>query len=187
MRTKFFTRTGDSGKSILGNKSFSKDDPFFEFLGTLDELNSWLGFCGVGLRRGSGRGVVNAGVILLRLQEILFIAQAEIAGIFFGSKRYPKLSKKEVLYLENVIQEIDGLLPELKKFIIPGGAELSAKLEVARALTRRAERLAVAFSKQKKISPELLSFLNRLASLFFALARYENFRQKIKEKNPTYS
>lgn len=186
MRTKFFTGVGDGGKSVLGKQSFSKDDAFFEFLGTLDELNSWLGFCGVSIRKGKRKYVVDFKTVLFRVQEILFVIQAEVAGIFFKSPKYPMLQASATAYLADTINRIDAILPPLTKFVIPGGTELSTKLDVARAIVRRAERLAVALARKKKISREILQFLNRLSSLLFALARYENFVRGLKEKNPAY-
>ncbi|MDP3956773.1 MAG: cob(I)yrinic acid a,c-diamide adenosyltransferase [bacterium] len=187
MRTKFFTGAGDGGKSALGKKSFRKDDPFFEVLGTLDELNSWVGFCRVSLRRGKTKRDVDTAAVLLRVQEILFVMQAEAAGIFFKSPKYPILRASATAHLEDTINRIDAILPPLTKFIIPGGSELSAKLDIARTVARRAERLAVGYSKKTKLSHETLQFLNRLSSLLFALARHENFKKNIKEDSPSYT
>lgn len=187
MKTKFYTGAGDKGRSVMGKKSYEKDDSFFEFLGTIDELNSWLGFCRVTLKTNSMKNQLDIGGELIKVQENLFVIQAEIAGIFFAAPKYPKLQTSATSHMEDVIKKIDAVLPPLTKFIIPGGSEASAKLDVVRALTRRAERLAVGYSKKGRLSVEILQYLNRLSSLLFALSRYENFRLKINEKNPTYS
>ncbi len=166
--TIYYTGRGDKGKSEMGAKKIAKDDPIFEALGSLDELNSWLGLC--------------QDKRLKPIQEDLFIAQAEIGLAAMGRKSKIKITKLKTERLEKEIAKIDKVVPPIKKFIIPGGSELSTKLDFARALARRAERDAV----RMKASPDLLQYLNRLSSLLFALARLANFRLKLKEKNPKY-
>ena len=170
--TIYYTGRGDSGKSEMGAKKIAKDDPVFEALGSLDELNSWLGFCKLKAKSYN----------LKAIQDNLFVAQAEIGLKAMGKKSQIKITKSHTQYLEKEIAKIDAIVPPIKKFIIPGGSELSAKLDYARALARRAERAAVRI----KASPELLQYLNRLSSLLFALARLANFKLKLREKNPKY-
>lgn len=147
----------------MGAKKIAKDDPLFEALGALDELNSWLGFCNY--------------KSLKRIQETLFIAQAEL-----GTYSKLRVTAEKTRELESEILKIDKIVPQIKKFIIPGGSELSTKLDYARALARRAERAGV----KAHVSPELLQYLNRLSSYLFALARLANFRLKLREENPKY-
>src|SRR3989344_9379922 len=170
--TIYYTGRGDSGKSEMGAKKIAKDDPVFEALGSLDELNSWLGLCKLKAKPYN----------LTPIQEDLFIAQAEIGLAAMGRKSKIQITKSKTQRLEKEILKIDKIVPQIKRFILPGGSELSAKLDVARALARRAERNAVRI----KASPELLQYLNRLSSLLFALARLANFRLKLKEENPRY-
>jgi cob(I)alamin adenosyltransferase len=181
VRTKFFTGVGDSGESTVGKTKISKSSPLIEFLGGLDELNSWVGFC-----RAGGEAHREVASALKRIQEILFIAQAEVAAIGFGYEKSPHITKAHTEFLEERIKEIDAELPELKKFVLPGGSALSASLDVARANARRVERLAKRYSEEKPLSPDLLQFLNRLSSMFFALARYANFKLNIPEEHPSY-
>lgn len=193
MRTKFFTGQGDSGKSFVGGKKFAKSEDFFELIGVLDELNSWLGVSRAAAaafdkknRSGSWRLTAEIG----RLQNLVFIAQAEFAAERFGYPNGPKISRPHTDFLEELISRIDRELPPLTKFVISGGSELSAQLDFARTLARRAEREAVKFAVKKKSlavrSAGALQFLNRLSSALFALARYVNFKLKIKELNPDY-
>lgn len=172
--TIYFTGKGDKGKSAMGAKKISKADPLFEVLGTLDELNSWLGVCQYKK--------------LKPLQEDLFIAQAEIGLKAMGKKSKIQITKSKTQHLENKILEIDHIVPQIKKFIIPGGSELSTKLDYARALARRAERALVKASEANEAisSSVLLQYLNRLSSYLFALARLVNFRLKLKEEHPNY-
>lgn len=167
----FYTRSGDKGQTnIFGcQKKFSKSSPKIEALGALDELNSLLGLCKV----KSGKLISK---ILEETQNDLFIIQGEVAGC---GKIINHARIKEV---EKNIDKIEKKLPKIKNFIIVGGTELSALLDYARAVARRAERRCVA--AKKDISPASFIYLNRLSSLLFALARYAN--KDIKEKNPRY-
>lgn len=182
MKTKFFTGQGDKGQSVFGKKKLPKDDLLFDVLGNLDELNSWTGLCRVAASR-------EINLVLREIQETLFMVQADIAAIGFGykTKGFKEKIGWKTAELERVIGRVDKKLPAIKKFILPGGSELSARLDVARVIARRAERSAVRFNNnKKKLPPELLQFLNRLSSVFFALARYANRKKGVKEENPRY-
>lgn len=181
MRTKFFTGEGDDGQSRVGRIRFKKSEPFFDLIGDLDELNSWLGFCRVSLKKEK-----KTANLLKNLQELLFIIQAEVAAIRFGYTNSPKISAENVFFLEEKIRWIDSKLPKIRKFIISGGSEAATRLDLARATARRVERRVVAFNATKKLNPVILQFLNRLSSLLFALARYINYRSGVKEENPSY-
>ncbi len=193
MKTKFFTGEGDSGESRLGAVKIPKSSFLFEVLCSFDELNSWLGLCktatgGAYVRlKNFKKDSIAILPVLKEIQEALFIAQAEVAAIGFSvEKNDKKITAAKTEYLEEVIKKIDAELPPLTKFVIPGGSELAARLDVARTFARRAEKAAVIFSGEKELSPELLKFLNRLSSCLFALARYANFKLGIKEENPSY-
>jgi cob(I)alamin adenosyltransferase len=185
MKTLFYTGKGDGGKSQVGKKKFSKAGPMLELLGALDELNSAGGFA-----RSVAKGKsIRLNSKILRIQEILFIAQAEVAASALGFPR-PKnpISSIHITELEKMIGEVDKILPPLKSFVIPGGSELASRLDLARTTARRTERMAVRLSENKqKISGEILKFLNRLSSVFFALARMANKLEGIKEQHPNYS
>ncbi len=191
MNTKFFTKKGDDGKSFINNKKkIPKDDLFFEFLGSLDELNSHLGIIRSLFASQKKVFKINKediNKIIFEIQEKIFKAQVEIAMEKFGYKneKFKNISLKDIEYMENLILEIDKVLPPLKNFVIPGGVIFSSYLDYARALSRRSERVGVKFLK-KKNKKIMLVFLNRLSSLFFALARYINYTLKVKESFPSY-
>lgn len=186
MKTIFFTGNGDNGKSVMGKKNISKSDSLFSLLGALDELNSWIGFC-VACDRGKSEHVIDIEKILFRLQEMLFIAQAEIGAVGFDIKS-PNIviTGYHVREIEKIIFDIDALVPPIKHFVLPGGTMCAASLDIARVVARKTERVAVKFSKKKKLSPEFLQFLNRFSSILFALARYTNFVSGKKETCPSY-
>jgi cob(I)alamin adenosyltransferase len=183
----FFTGNGDKGKSGFGKKKFLKDNVLFYALGALDTLNSLLGWCVVEatqLRKKKERDVFTGA--LHEFQEMLFIAQAEIASIGFCVKNTKKVNNTHIKRLEEIIKDVDKKLPSITKFIIPGGCELATRLDIARASTRDAERAIISFNRSKKCSPELLAFLNRLSSVLFALARLSNHTLGVCEQHPVY-
>jgi|SRR3989344_3663979 len=196
MRTVFFTGKGDDGQTRVGKVTLPKDDPLFELLGELDELNSWLGLCRVEAKHILSKKTPRVDIVssVLRLQETLFIAQAEVAAAGFGTSKKENVERErdmhvtdpKVVELEELIRNVDEEVALITKFIIPGGSELAARLDVARTLARRAERSAVRLQKKIELSPALVQFLNRLSSALFALARYANYVLQFPEDHPTY-
>lgn len=194
MNTPFFTGQGDSGTVSVGRTNLSKDNPLFDILGILDTLNSFLGFAKVETKREGRwkRKILDVASWIHELQEMLFVAQAEIAEIGFRNNEGNILPKHRIMEehtrkLEMLIAGIDNELPPLHQFIVPGGTELGARLDIARTLARDLERRAVALHSQKQLSPELLRFLNRLSSALFAFARYANHVLGAEEEHPKYT
>jgi cob(I)alamin adenosyltransferase len=187
MKTKFFTRKGDAGESSVGQQKVSKTNQGITLLGSLDECN-----CVIGLARSYTTSTSEEMLILhdslLRTQELLFILQAEIAAKLFP----PKVENTKIITaghveeVESVIESLDTVIPPITHFIIPGESILSAQLDVARTIARRVEREAILFSEDAPLSDESKSFLNRLSSLLFALARYSNVVQNKEEHGPSY-
>ncbi len=190
MNTPFFTGRGDGGESAYGDRRLRKDDALFALLGDLDELNSWIGFCRakaseLAPKKGAGVPILDS---LGDIQDTLFTVQAEVAEVGFGyTSREPKrVTPAHTRALEQTIEAIDLKLPRLSAFVLPGGSELAARLDLARTVARRMERAAVAFSAKHPLSAELLKFLNRLSSTLFALARYANHCAGVAESHPKY-
>lgn len=185
-----YTGKGDKGttKVLDSNARFSKNSELAEALGTLDELNSFLGLCKVKARavqEGSiaiGRKMESISELLREVQGNLFITQAELAG----AKKH--LTKKKVKRLEVLTDAIERELPPIKGFTVAGGTELSALLDVSRTLARRAERRIVGVhdAKMRAVHADTRAYLNRLSSLLFALARHANHRSGITEESPDY-
>lgn len=182
MKTKFYTGEGDSGVSIIGKQVVSKDSCNTVLLGSLDECCCWLGLCSV-----YSKGEMK--IWIERLEEMVFICQAEVSTIAFGQQPGAKtysIHGSHVVECEEIIQEIDKKVPPIKSFVMPGGTILSAHCDVARTVARRAEREAITASKKDLYSKEFLSFLNRLSSVLFALGRYANLQEGVSEKHPSY-
>lgn len=175
----FYTGKGDKGKSLVGKKKYPKDSPILEALGDVDELNSLLGVI-------RSRGKRDLDQRLFLLQENLFIIQAQIAWLMFQKFRSPKITQKKVQVMEQEIKRMEKRIKPERGFIIPGENEQASWLDYARAVSRRAERSAVKLNRKHKLTPELLTYLNRLSSYLYALARLEIAHSKIIEKRPQY-
>jgi cob(I)alamin adenosyltransferase len=174
-----YTRKGDGGTTKTlkqgPGERVSKNSAIAEALGTLDEVNSLLGVCKV-------KAPAPTAKILARAQHNLFIVQAELAG---AEKTIAPAKVKET---EEIIDGIERELPPIKSFFVAGGTELAASLDHARTVARRAERRVVAAVEQgAALGEHTRSYLNRLSSLLYALARLANHESGIKEEPPTYS
>jgi cob(I)alamin adenosyltransferase len=97
-----------------------------------------------------------------------------------GSKL--RFSKSKTTKLEKQLDEWEGRLPVQKNFIYYGGTPRAAQIFFARALSRKAERELVEFSKEQKVPEAIMTYFNRLSDYLFMMARSENFKAKIKEK-----
>ena len=180
-----FTGRGDKGETGIfrTKKRISKSSAISEALGTLDECNSFLGLCKSKAREHAfvfeKRGVAE---LVHDMQNNIFTAQAEIAG---ADKTIPKDS---VRLAEDLINSIEKELPPIKSFLISGATELSAWFDFARTLSRRAERRVVFVHEEgrQQIGEHTLSYLNRLSSLLYALARLSNHLADITETPPDY-
>ncbi len=187
MNTRFFTGAGDGGESTVSGKAYGKEDAVFEALGGMDAVNVFLGSCRTECTHQSVPALREVGNTILKIQEIVFIAQAEVAALVFGSSGNTKMIlESHVSFLEETIGTIDKKVPVLTKFIIPGGSELAVRLELARVEARHAERAIAGVRERLKLSPEFLSFWNRLSSVLFALARFANHSAGITETHPSY-
>ena len=175
-----FTGKGDGGKTRAFDCNqfwMSKSSERPEALGAVDELNAVLGLTRV--RAMGNERVTDA---LREAQETLFLIQAEIAGADKTVKA------GSVAAVEKIVNDIEKEIPPITGFSIPGGTELSALLDVARTVTRRAERRVIAALEAGAcvVSDETRAYLNRLSSLLFALARLANHGAGIADEHPRY-
>jgi cob(I)alamin adenosyltransferase len=175
-----YTGKGDDGSTTAfgcDQKRISKSSELPEALGALDEVNSFLGFAKMRAGRES-----RIGGVVHDMQETLFIIQAELAG---ADK---SVSREAVEEVEKKVNEIEKEIPPLKGFSISGGTELSALLDTARTLSRKAERRVLLASEVGActISPETQAYLNRASSLLFALSRLANHLAGVSEETPRY-
>jgi cob(I)alamin adenosyltransferase len=153
--TRIYTRGGDRGETSLGDGSrVSKLDPRVAAMGEVDELNSVVGWAGG----------------LDRIQNELFDLGADLSVPFEVEDRL-RVTDEAIARLEEEIEDANASLSELKSFVLPGGSERAARLFLARAVCRRAERAALAV---QDANPLAAVYLNRLSDLLFVLGRAAN-------------
>ncbi len=174
---KIYTKTGDLGEtSLLGGTRVSKGHERVEAYGTIDELNSFAGLIRDQEISQHYRDV------LLQIQENLFIAESWIAsepGI--DHKKLPLLEEKDIIILEQEIDEMNKSLPDLKHFILPGGIPVVSYCHIARTICRRAERAVIRLNSKRMEDIMVIKYLNRLSDYLFVLARKTGQDSGIKE------
>jgi cob(I)alamin adenosyltransferase len=154
--TRIYTRGGDKGETSLGDGSrVSKLDPRVAAMGEVDELNSLVGWAGE----------------LERVQNDLFDLGADLSVPYAGADERLRVTDEAIEGLEREIEQVNASLPDLKSFVLPGGSERAARLFIARAICRRAERSVLAVPGT---NPLAAVYLNRLSDLLFVLARAAN-------------
>lgn len=172
---KIYTKTGDAGEtSLFGGGRVPKDDPRVRAYGDVDELNAVLGFAAalephdfeLTALQTVQRDLFSIGADLatpdpVKLEKILARSGAPISATEVGA-------------IEELIDTHEAKLPALKNFILPGGTPKAAAFHLARTTCRRAERSVVALSRDQRINPAIIHYLNRLSDLLFVLARSLN-------------
>jgi cob(I)alamin adenosyltransferase len=161
-----YTRGGDDGiTSLADGTRVPKDDPRIELLGEIDEAN-----CAIGLARVN---VIDSSLdrVLEFLQNRLFNCSACLAGAR-PTDGMPNVGPEDTKALEAAIDRFTARSSSARGFVLPGCDETSARLHIARAITRRAERAAVRASAASEVDPNILAFLNRASDLLYAASRF---------------
>jgi len=167
MSKKIYTRTGDKGEtSLFGGARLSKDNIRIEAYGSIDELNSAVGYL---FELTTDKQV----------REMLFITQNKLFNIgsvlaVDPSKDFdmPGVSSSDIKTLEDEIDRMDSALPELKQFVLPSGHSSAAWAHMSRTICRRAERRVVTLGGAQDVPVDILTYLNRLSDYLFTLARF---------------
>lgn len=176
--TKIYTKRGDDGSTSLGSRTrVPKESLRIEAYGTVDELNSMIG---VALANGLTARLVE---ILTAVQNELFHLGSDLCFTEEDKEQVaiPEVEERHVAGLENIIDELAEDVGPLENFILPGGAVGAANLHLARTVCRRAERIAVALSRQEAVGEHVIPYLNRLSDALFVMARYENMKRQVPE------
>lgn len=176
--SRLYTRKGDAGSTRLGSgREVVKDSPRVEAYGTVDELNARIGDA---LTRGLSPTVAEP---LRRIQNELFDLGGELSTPATDEPEFevPRLEKRHVRALEELIDELNEIVGPLENFILPGGAPGAAALHVARTVCRRAERRLVTLMREEEVCENDLPYLNRLSDLLFVMARHENHEADVEE------
>jgi cob(I)alamin adenosyltransferase len=182
-----YTRKGDGGttKTFGCDQRISKSSSVAEALGSLDETNSFLGLVRAntaGIVFKTSLGELKFSDVVLDIQQNLFIVQAEVAGSTLS------ITSDKITQAESIVDEIEKVLPPIKTFFLSGATEVGALFDVARTLSRRAERRVVAVKEEGRVavSAETMTYLNRLSSLLYALARISSHIEGVEEIKPDY-
>lgn len=175
--TRIYTRTGDGGATRLGDMSqVAKTDPRLIAYADVDEANSSIG---VAIALGTLSEDVRE--ILTRVQNELFDVGADLCNPVVPDPKYPplRIEQAEIDRLEAECDRYNENLPNLRSFILPGGAVGSALLHVSRTIVRRAERAAwtALDAHAATMNPLTAKYLNRLSDLLFILSRKVNEAQ----------
>lgn len=168
IKMKIYTKSGDKGTtSLFDNTRVAKDSLRVESYGTIDELNSSLGFAKNFVEEEEVYNIIRS------VQRKLFNLAGELATPDWES--FPeKINEEDIEFLE---QKIDHYLDQMNKkeksmFIIPGSSKASGALHQARTICRRAERRITTLAGEADISRDLQKYINRLSDLLYTLARY---------------
>lgn len=168
---KIYTRTGDDGTTgLVDGSRRTKFDARMQAIGEVDEANSIIGLAVIAASPETARN-------LQRIQNDLFDLGADLAtpgDDFAPSEMVLRVVQSQVDWLETSIDALNETLPPLTSFILPGGSEAAARIHVARATVRRAERAAVELDNVEAVNPLVLAYLNRLSDYLFVLARATN-------------
>ena len=160
--TKLYTKTGDDGTTGLGDGSrTTKDSSRIEAVGTIDELNSWIGLLLAELPANEPLTEP-----LTDIQHRLFDLGGELAVPGFQLIQSDMVSDLEIL-----CDQLNQELPPLKEFILPGGSKTAGLCHMARAVARRAERTIVTLSNEDTVGDDLRQYINRLSDVLFVMAR----------------
>ncbi|MDE8651613.1 cob(I)yrinic acid a,c-diamide adenosyltransferase [Novosphingobium album (ex Liu et al. 2023)] len=169
---RIYTRTGDDGTTgLVDGSRLPKHAARMEAIGAVDEANSAIGLA------VCAPGTGDHAAALTRIQNDLFDLGADLAtpgADFAPSDMTLRIVDAQVAWIETAIDALNEGLEPLRSFILPGGSEAAARIHVARAATRRAERAATALAAEAPVNPAALAYVNRLSDYLFVLARAVN-------------
>ena len=171
---RIYTRTGDDGTTgLVDGSRCPKYSVRITAMGLVDEANSAIGLAICALPDADQRA------LLTRVQNDLFDLGADLAtpaenNDFSPSDMVLRIVASQPEWIEAQIDALNERLEPLTSFVLPGGSEAAARVHVARATTRAAERAMVQLADQVPVNPAALAYINRLSDLLFVLARVTN-------------
>ena len=178
---RIYTKGGDKGEtSLVGGQRVPKDALRIDTYGTVDELNAFIGMAHLSTQEDVRLAPLNK--ILGRLQHELFNLGSILATMPADvHPKQPRVTEVEVYLLETEIDQMNGSLPSLRSFVLPGGTRLNTELHVCRTICRRAERLTVHLSRHEEVPEAAIQYLNRLSDALFVFSRWVNFTLGVEE------
>ncbi len=178
---KIYTKTGDKGQtSLYDGTRIDKDSLRVESYGTVDELNSSIGFA---MKFVEDDSIKDS---LKKIQMRLFFVAGELATIEEGKYKY-KVKEEDILALEKIIDDYLPRISGADKFIVPGSSSAAAALHVSRTICRRAERRIITLKRNEEVSDILLKFINRLSDVLYTYARYSESNLTIMDFEKAYN
>lgn len=167
MAFKIYTKTGDKGQtSLIGGTRVPKHHIRIEAYGTVDELNSY-----IGLIRDQ-KIDEHSRQLLIEVQDRLFTIGSSLASDPEKSKmKIPDLREEDITLLEQEMDKMNDVLPEMRSFVLPGGHTTVSFCHIARCVCRRAERLTIHLSETDYVAELVIKYLNRLSDYLFVLSR----------------
>jgi cob(I)alamin adenosyltransferase len=174
---KIYTKTGDKGEtSLIGGTRVPKHHIRIESYGTVDELNSWIGLI-------NDQDIAQESkTILSEIQDRLFTIGSSLASDPEKSKmKIPDLHASDIELLENQIDKMNEMLPEMRHFILPGGHTSISYCHLARCVCRRAERNVIHLHETEYVNEMVIVYLNRLSDYLFVLARFIGHQLNVNE------
>lgn len=175
-----YTKTGDKGEtSLFSGKRVPKSNIRVETYGSIDELNSLLGVVRSFLPTDFSQEVKRLDNQLEDIQHTLFYCGSYLADLPDALNDINLEDKTKLL--EQEIDTMTKKLPALNNFIIPSGGHAGSLLQLARAVSRRAERQLVRLNQEEKVDVSVVKYINRLSDVLFTMARYINHIEKKKE------
>ena len=171
---KIYTRTGDDGTTgLVDGSRLPKHAVRMEAIGRVDEANSAIGIAVCALANETHK------TLLTRIQNDLFDLGADIAtpsedGNFAPKEMELRIVQSQPEWLEHQIDALNADLEPLDSFVLPGGSEAAARVHVARASTRAAERAMTELSDETAVNPQALAYINRLSDFLFVMGRVLN-------------
>jgi len=176
MATKIYTRTGDDGSTgLFGGARLPKHHIRIEAYGTVDELNSVIGWLMTFITEENTRELLHL------IQSRLFTVGSNLASDPEKEMITPDLTDEDIKSIENAIDTMQQNLPALKHFILPGGSPSVSAAHLARTVCRRAERRCVALAYESEVETRIILYLNRLSDYFFVLARWLGHNEGVEE------
>lgn len=181
---RLYTRTGDRGQTgLAGGVRIDKDSLRVAAFGALDEANSQIGVAAAHIPVA----LKEVQSLLLRTQHEFFVVMAELAAADGRAKEKERISSEHVTRVEREIDRLVSHLEPPKAFVLPRGGPSGAHLHVARTVTRRAERELVRLNRSEPVRPVVLTYVNRVSDLLFALALIVNRDEGFAEIPPDYT
>ena len=176
-----YTRRGDDGETSLADGSrVRKDAARVEAYGAIDEANSLVGLARSEVSRARIRPPLHD--VLRFAQQRLFNCTALLASPTPGDTTAPRITAEDIVFLEAAIDRFEALTGAPAGFVLEGGSQAAARLHVARAALRRAERRTVTLAATESVDEHVLAFLNRLSDTLFAAARYANASEGVSDE-----